>query len=429
MLKTKLNRKIPPPIHPVGALDLPLPTVTHLDNGIPVYITQLGTQDIMKLELVVLRGRPYEHKRVVSRATARLIREGTKSFSSAEIAEHLDFYAGTLQTPFHMDSVGATLYCLTKHFPKLIPLLAEMLIEPTYPQHELNTFVDNNVQKLIVELTKIETIAYRKMSELMFGDNTPYGYCSTVEDYRALTTADLEKHHRDNYTADNINIFLSGKFDDSTLNLLNQYLGKIPKSANTPPSVIQPFSMTPPPQKVRVKIPDAMQTAIRIGRKIGNRKQMDYASFFVLNTILGGYFGSRLMSNIREEKGYTYNIYSANDLLYEDGYFYIGSEVGNKFVDKSLTEIYREMAVLQNDLVGEEELGMVKSYLLGNILGMIDGPFAISDVIRTFVNEQMPFSEWHTFIDKIRHIQPTEIRDLAQKYLRKEDMTEVIVGI
>lgn len=419
-------RKTPPPIHEVTSLTLPSPIVSQLDNGIPVYQTRLGTQEIMKIDIVIQSGRPQEHKRLTSRATSRLLREGTASFTSAEIAHQLDFWAGTLKTPVNLDTGNVTLYCMTKHFPKLLPLLAEIMQQPTFPQHELETFVDNSVQNLQVELTKNDVIAYRTITEMAFGANNPYGYNSTADDYRALTTADLKKFHQEHFTSDNMSIFLSGNFDDSVLTLLNQYLGQHKTTAvkiSTPLSIIDLK-----PQKVRVKNPDTMQAAIRIGRRIGNRKEPDFNTFFMLNTILGGYFGSRLMSNIREDKGYTYNIGSASDTMHHDGFFYISSEIGNEFVERALVEVYKEMEILQNDLVSTEELTMVRNYLLGNLLNMVDGPFAINDVIRTYMTEGLSLDAFPKFVETIRTVQPTELRDLAQKYFKKEDLFEVVVG-
>ena len=422
----QLFRKTPPPIFEVTSLTLPAPSVSKLDNGIPVYQTRLGTQEIMKIDIVILSGRPEEHKRLTSRATSRQLREGTASFNSAEIAQQLDFWAGTLKMPVSLDTGNVTLYCMTKHFPKLLPLLAEIIQEPTFPQRELDTFVENNIQNLAVELTKNDVIAYRTITELAYGADTPYGYNSTPDDYRALTTDDLKQFHQDNYTSDNMKIFLSGYFDDSVLTLLNQYLGqnKTTVVKESSPLSIQGLK----PQKIRVQNPDTLQAAIRIGRRIGNRKHADYNGFFVLNTILGGYFGSRLMRNIREKKGYTYNIGSACDTLHRDSFFYISSEIGNQFVEKALIEVYKEMAILQNDLIGDDELAMVRNYLMGNLLGMVDGPFAINEVIRTYVIEDIPLDSFEYFVDTIRTISPTELRDLAQKYLKKEDMFEVVVG-
>lgn len=422
-----LDRKTPPPIYEVTSLTLPYPSVSHLDNGIAVYETRSGTQEIMKIEVVFLSGRPHEHKRLVSRSTARMLREGTKSYNAAELAEQVDFYAGTLQTPVNLDTGGIVLYCMTKHFPKLAPILAEILLEPTFPEKELTTYTENNIQSLLVELSKNDVLAYRKITEIIFGENHPYGYNSTPDDYKALTRADLIKHHQEHFTSDNCLIFLSGKTDESILKLLNQYLGQ---QKNVSVDKHLPLSIsTQKPHKVKVKNADTLQTAIRIGRQFGNRNNPDFNGFFVLNTIFGGYFSSRLMTNIREKKGYTYNIYSALDLMHHDGYFYISSEVGNRFVKKALTEIYFEMEKMQNEPVSAEELKMVQNYLLGNMLNMVDGPFAVSDVVKSFITEGVDLSHFQQFVEKVRSITPQEIQALAQKYFKREDMFEVIVGV
>jgi zinc protease len=426
-LKDTVNRKIAPPIYEVTSLVLPSPTISHLDNGIPVYETRLGTQDIMKIEVVFHAGRPQEHKRLVSRATSRQLREGTKSYTSAQLAEEIDFYAGTVQTPISLDTGSIVLFCMTKHFPKLVPILAEMVQEPTFPEKELQIFAENNIQSLVVDLSKNDVLAYRKITEMIYGENQPYGYNSTPDNYRDLTPDDLKKHHRELYTSDNCLIFLSGKTDDSILKLLNQYLGQKKTVAiknKTPLSILNEK-----PQKIKLKNDDTLQSSIRIGRRMGSRhNNSDYNGFTVLNTIFGGYFGSRLMTNIREKKGYTYNIYSSVDMMHHDGYFYISSEVGNQFVKKAVTEIYRELEILQNELVKPEELKMVQNYLLGNMLNMIDGPFSVSDVVRSIITEGVPLDHFTELVETIENITPQDLQNLAQKYFNKEDMFEVIVG-
>lgn len=426
-IKETLDRKIPPPVHEVTNLFLPYPSVFYLDNGIPVYETRLGTQEIMKVEIVFMSGRLHEHKRLVSRATARMLREGTASYTSAVLAERVDFYAGTLQTPVSLDTGSLVMYCMNKHFPKLVPILAEMLLEPTFPEKELKTYIDNNIQTLLVDLSKNDVLAYRHITELIFGENHPYGYNSTPVDYRALTQADLLKHHAEQLTSDNCLIFLSGKTNDTILALLNQYIGQ-KKTVAQMPKQSWDFPIQKP-QSIKIKHEDTLQAAIRIGRRFGTRKHPDFAQFYVLNTILGGYFSSRLMTNIREKRGFTYNIYSALDLMHHDGYFYISSEIGNKFVKKALVEIYHEMEKLQHELVSDHELKMVKNYLLGNMLNMIDGPFAVSEVVKAHITEGVDFNHFHQFIDTVRHITPLQIRNMAQKYFNKADMFEVIVGV
>ena len=159
-----------------------------------------------------------------------------------------------------------------------------------------------------------------------------------------------------------------------------------------------------------------------------NRKHPDYVGAFVLNTIFGGYFGSRLMSVVREEKGYTYNISSMLDAFRSDGCFHIGTEVSPEFVEPTLTCIYEEMDKLKNDLVGEEELKMVRRYLLGNMLTRLDGAFNTSDAIRTLTMDGVPLEQFSEMVQTIKNITAQEIRDLAQKLFVKEKMWEVVVG-
>lgn len=205
------NRKKMPRIREVKNLVVPPPEIWHLSNGIPVYETNLGTQDILKLELVFFAGRPFERKKLASRCVAALMREGTKQHSSAELAEVIDYYGGSLSMPISMDMAGMQLHTLTKHFDKLLPLATEMLSEPLFPQEEIDSFVVRNKQRLQVDLTKNDFVAYRKFTELLYGEHHPYGYNSYPETYEAITRDDLLTHFKENYTSGNCLVFLSGR--------------------------------------------------------------------------------------------------------------------------------------------------------------------------------------------------------------------------
>ncbi len=355
-----------------------------------------------------------------------MLKEGTIQRTSAEIAEIIDFYGGTLSTPVSLDTANIVLYSLSKHFDKLLPLVSEILKTPAFPEEELNAYIKNCQQNLKVNLTKTDVVAYREITERIFGSNHPYGYNSSFEMMEQLTRADLEKHFKEQYNVSNCLIIISGKTDEQTLDILDKHLGRdIPlgkqKKVDIP-------DLVPTPQQIKIPLKDSVQTAIRIGRKIFNKQHEDYHGFFVLNAILGGYFGSRLMMNIREDKGYTYNIFSAIDAMVHDGYFYIGTEVGNEFVDKTLEEVFQEIKKLQTELIKEEELEMVRSYLLGNMLTFLDGPMNVSDIVKTIVTENLQFTDFQDLVKVIKNITAEEIRHLAQKYLQKEDLWQVIVG-
>jgi predicted Zn-dependent peptidase len=425
----KLNRKIAPATHAVTSLILPLPSVTQLDNGIPVYETRLGTQPVLKLSIAFPKaGRPDEHKRAVARAALRLTREGTPTYTSAQIAEILDFYAGSLSFPHSLDTSGLTLHCLTKHFEPLLALIAEMILQPTYPEQELKTFVDNNIQRLNVDLHENDTLAYRKISQLIFTENHPYGYNTQVSDYAALTREDLCQFHSEHLTADNCMIFIAGDTNEHILNLVNQYLGKHHTKKSRWITPLSKENGLPEKAHVISPNPEMLQTSVYIGRKLFTRLHEDFAGMYVLNTVLGGYFGSRLMSNIREDKGFTYGINSSIDLMHHDGWMFISADVGREVVDATLTEIHREMDILRYELMPESELQLVKNYLLGNLLNVIDGPLAVSGTIERLVIQNLPLSKFDDLIKEIQGVSIIDIQRLAQKYLNHSDWWQVTAG-
>ena len=420
------NRTQAPPIKQIHALQLPKPERYTLDNGIPVYVTNLGTQNVVRMELVFYAGRPFEKAKLAARSTASLLKEGSKHFSSNQIAEKMDFWGCSLGTPFNLDTSNITLHSLRKHFAKALPIIADLLTNPLFPEQELKAFIQRNKQRLKVDLTKNDVVAYRQITEFIFGSAHPYGYNSFADTYGQVTREVILDHFQSFYKSDNCAIFLSGKIEQKEINVLNEQLGGILEAGTMPFKA--PSVDLNTPEKVKITNSDTVQTAIRIGRRLFNRNHPDYQGMYVLNTVLGGYFGSRLMANIREDKGYTYNIYSTLDPMALDGYFYIGSEVGNEFTEQTLTEIYKEIEILQNELVPEEELQMVKNYLLGNFLTMLDGPFNVNEVVKTIVTEQLNENFFEQLIQKVQAIHSTDLLELAQRYLNPSDLWEVTVG-
>lgn len=421
-----MNRKSAPTIHQVGHLVLPEPKIVRLDNGIPVYALDFPGQEILKIEAVYRAGRPEEDKRLVARAAARLLREGTTRRSGAEIAEHIDFYGGSLSVPTNLDTANFLLFSLHKYAAELIPVFAELLQEPSFPADELETFKRTSIQELQVDLDKEEVLAYRRVTELIFGAAHPYGYNSIPADYTALTRDDLERHFNRWYTPANCRLFVSGRVDEPVLQLLNRHLGQNQKQGLTP--------RTPPqiadnqPHKEHIKHAGSLQTAIKTGRRLFSRHHPDYNGVYVLNTILGGYFGSRLMMNVREKRGFTYNIYSTADAMLHGGCLYVATEVHTGKAAATLREIFLEMKRLRETPVSGEELSMVRNYLLGMLLNGLDGPLNTSDVIKTLITEDLPLQAFDELVHTIRTITPETLQALANRYLQPEDFWIVTVG-
>lgn len=421
-----LNRKISPRINEIRKVDVPEIRLDYLDNGIPVTIINLGTEDIVKMEVVHRAGRSFEHKKLTSKATAFLLKEGCGTWNAASFAEKFDFYGAGLKTTGNMDFVYSTLFTLGRHFPKVVPFMAEMYKTPHFSDDELHNFKQVYIQKLKEELTKNEVVSYRIITEEIFGPNHPYGYNSLPADYESLGREDIVRHFNDGFGVDNMDIFLSGKITDEIIKQVNQSFGSLNKSSI-------PKSYTPAEERqghICIEKPslNQHQAAVKIGRKLFGRTHPDQTPFFMLNTILGGYFGSRLMTSIREEKGYTYDIASSMDQMLYDGCFYISTDVSGNYLDATLKEVYEQMDRLCQDKVGDKELKMVKNYLTGNFLNMIDGPLNVSTVAKTLKLVNLPFTAFEDWLEGIIQTDAEHIREVAQRYLLKNDLIEVVLS-
>ena len=420
-----LNRKIAPKIHSVENINFQHPKEHRLSNGIRVWEVHTDKQDVIKLDLFFRAGRPFEHKKMVARACSRLLQEGTKGHNSAQISEIMDYHGASLANPVDLDTSNMVLYCLSKHFEKLLPVFAEILKEPIFPKEELEQFKQSHKQKLLINEAKVDVKAYRLITESIFGPDHPYGYNSSLEGFDALTQEDLFKHFQKTHTAKNAEIIISGHTNPKVLALLDKHFGDIPTGTDT----VAKFSHRP--EKVvhrQIPMEGVLQKAIRIGFRTFKRDHPDYEKFYILNTILGGYFGSRLMMNIREDKGYTYNIFSSLDTMVHDGYFYIGTEVGKDFEEDTLKQIYLELDRLKEEEIQKVELDMVQNYLMGNLLNLFDGPLAQSEVVKRMRIHQVPFETVNKLVKAIRSIKPSELQETSNKYFQNEEYFKVIIG-
>jgi predicted Zn-dependent peptidase len=220
---------------------------------------------------------------------------------------------------------------------------------------------------------------------------------------------------------------MAGKIPPEMIPLLNATFGTLTSSDSPGPTAI-PVPEAGKPGKIFIAKKDALQTAIRIGSTTINKKNTDYHGLKILDTILGGYFGSRLMKNIREDKGYTYGINSSVVSFNHAAYKVIGTEVGIKHTNDTIKEIFTEIKRLQNERVDNEELVLVKNYMLGEMIRMFDGPFATADSFRSVWEFGLDYLYYSDFAEKIKTIGQDEIIHLARTYYKADDLFEIIVG-
>jgi zinc protease len=423
-----LNRQIIPHFGEINKVEIPAHEQFDLDNGIPVYVVDAGTQELVKIEFIFPAGPVFEKKPLLASATNILLNEGTLKHSGAEIADMIDNFGAYFQTEHSDDHAFLSIFTLNKHAEKVLPVIAEILEDSIFPEKELEIFKKNSIQRLSVNNEKVDFIARNHFRELLFGNDHPYGHHVTADDYENLEREELMQFFKTYYDLRNCKIIVAGKMSNELPELLNRYFGNKESSGPMPKSALFSDEFTFKPAKVLVEKDDAVQSAIRIGKRLFNKKHPDYHGMQILNTILGGYFGSRLMTNIREDKGYTYGIGSGLASNLQEGFFYISSEVGQKVCFNAIHEIYYEIMRLRESLVPMEELQLVKNFLMGSFLRSIDGPFVLASRLKTLILFELEEDYYTKYTEKIKSISPIELQTLANQYLNPDTMVELVVG-
>jgi zinc protease len=417
-----------PQINPIKKLEVIQPILYILGNKIPVYSINAGTQDVIKIDLIFAAGSFFQPRKLVAQFVNKMLIEGTTTLSADAIADMFDYYGAYVHTEVEKDKAYVTLYCLNKHLSHVLPVFEDIIKNAVFPENEFSIYLQNQKQQHIINTQKVNYIARIKFPALLFGEQHPYGAAAETDDFASLKRQHLLQFYESFYKANNCKIIISGKTSEEHIRLLETHFGGsdwISKETIEERS----FEITPSSKnKNFILKEDALQSALRIGRLMVNKKHSDYFGLQILNTILGGYFGSRLMNNIREDKGYTYGIGSGLISFLHAGFFYIASEVGTDVCSKAIEEIYKELKILRTDLISDTELNLVRNYMLGNLMRIADGPFALSDRFRGLLEYDLNEDYYISFVDTINNISPAQLLDLAGKYLQEDAMFELVVG-
>jgi len=421
-----LQRK-QPPVFPVERVIIPEVKLLHLANGVPVYLIDAGTEEIMRLEIAFRAGQVMEHIPLLASTTNSMLSEGSQNYSSEELNKLLDYYGAFLNLSPEKDLAGAVLFFLNKHIEKVLELTRELLFRPVFPEAELHALMKKRLRWFLINREKVSNLASDQFFESAFGKSHPYGHQIKEQDFEMMNPAIIKEFHSSYYTTDNMTIILSGKIHPKSFELLDKYLGEIYST-----KINNEYSPGKPggnhQKEVHIERPGAVQTAVRIGSPTINKRHPDYPGLKILNTILGGYFGSRLMKNIREEKGYTYGISSSVTSLDLSGYKIISTEVSPKNYRATIDEVFKEIKALQNIPLKEDEMAVVRNYMSGEMVRMFDGPFAIAESFRSVWEFGLDNNYYRFLTEKILKIQPDEIIELARTYYKIDELYQVTVG-
>lgn len=423
-----IDRKQPPGLKLLDKLDIPEPEHGMLDNHIPVYLFNMGDIGITKIDFIFGAGSRYQLHPLVASYTNKMLTEGTRNYSSFAIAQKLDYYGAWLNKAVSKDLALISLSVLNKHLKYVLPILNEIINHPKFSDNELEIHTQKDKQDFIDDSRKVNEVAARNFSHQLFGGGHPYGTLLKADDFDKQQAVQLSAFHSERYTASNCKIVVSGKLSKDILPQLNSFFCNIKKEKALGKSKI-PQHIISGKQKQFIDMPSSVQSAIRIGKISVNKSHEDFTKLFILNTIFGGYFGSRLMKNIREDKGYTYGIYSMLLSLQQSAAFIIASEVGATVCEKAVDEIYKELKILNSELINPEEIELVRKYLTGTIIRSFDGPFQIAERFKSLLEYGIDYKKYYTELVKtINTVTPEELLHISQKHLNAENMLELIVG-
>ena len=407
-----------------SSVDMPRTERSTAPNGVPIYTLRSNDFEVVRLSFVFRAGTSMQHKSFTASATANMLGEGTLNMNAQQIADKLDFYGSSFDVNIDRDYSYISFCSLKKFFPETAEVASEIILHPTFPDKELGVYCSKRKQSLTIERKKIDMQSRELFAEALFGKSHPYGISSDEALYDNLTREDIVALYNELYTADNAFIVCSGNIDDEVLNTISRIAEALPKGETR--EVVFPKASTT--HAIHRDIDSALQSSIRIGRLLFQRTHPDFVGMQVVAAALGGYFGSRLMQNLREERGYTYGVMAAMVNFDKEGYLAIATQVAREHRDDALREIYFEIERLRTELMSEEELQMVKNVMIGEILRILDGPFGIADVSIENIMCGQDNTATEQSVAEIFAITPEEVRALADRYLAKEDLVEVVVG-
>lgn len=420
-----LDRTQVPAFQAIQEIRLPTVQSHQLDNGIPLHLIAVAHQPVLRLECVFNAGTWYEQVPGSAFFAMKMLSEGTPSRSSAQINEYIDRYGAFLELNSGPDRASVVVYCLTKFLPDVLPLLREMLTEPAFPQKELDDLRNITLQNLRVNYEKNAYLAGVLFREKLFGREHPYGRSQRPDAVENLTRQGVVDFFERVVRNRPFQIILAGHATENEVLAINRELGQLTIRTDSLPAFAGDAQASGE-LSILAEKPDSIQSSIRIGRQLFTRAHPDFFKMLVTNEVLGGYFGSRLMKNIREEKGFTYGISSNMPSFRRDGYFLIGTDVNKENTQQTLDEIRKEIRILQTEPVLPDELETVQNYMAGEFVGSLNTPFEIADRYKVVLLDNMPADFLTTYIQKVRAVTPDDIMEMATGYLSTNSLLEVI---
>ncbi len=423
-----LDRKVAPPSKLVDQIQILEPQKIKLDNGIDVFALNAGSQEVIKIDIQLEAGVWSQTQNLVAIHTNSFLKLGSEKYSATEIANIFDRRGAYLQLTTDQHDAVITVLCLTRYFNELIEIVEDIIKHPVFPERVVQSMLLKKQQSFILENEKVKVKAQKRYTQVLFGHEFPYANTNVLEDFAALSSEKLSEFHSKYYHSNSCKIIIAGRFSSDHIQILNQRFGGNDWSSSELPEHNSPIIKSSAELQHFVPKENVLQSALRVGKLMPNRDSEDYFGLTLLIMVFGGYFGSRLMSNIREDKGYTYGIGCSYITLPHAAYINIASEVDVDVIQPALAEIRNEIRKLQSEPIVKEELQMVKNYMVGELLRSFDGIFAMSHSLKTLLDFNLDYDHYHNYFNALKAIDSVKLQALACKYLNADSMFEVVAG-
>lgn len=357
-------------------------------------------------------------------ATVNTLSEGTEKYSAQEIAERLDFVGSYFDANIDRDWAVLTYCSLSKFAAETFDIAEQVLLHPTFPEREMAIYCAKRKEQLAVQRSKPDHLSRELFGRSIFGADHPYGITSPAEAYDTLCRGDVEEFYRTHYTAEGCFAVLCGDLSKADIERTMAILEQLPHGEKLVAHIGAPC----PVKHAKLEVEGAVQSSLKIGLPLFARTHQDFIPMQMVATAMGGYFGSRLMQNLRERHGYTYGAYAAMINLDRSGYFVMSADVATEYTDAAIGEIISEVERFCTEPMSERELQMVKNIIFGDVMRIFDGPFGVADVAIENIQNQTDNSYTERFLRQVASATAEELQQVAAKYLLPSSLTTTIVG-
>jgi zinc protease len=419
----------PAPLKP-RALKIPAAVETRLANGLRIAIVQDARLPMVSFRLAFHGGDSNDPAELsgLSDMMAHLLTEGTAHRTSLQIAEEVERLGATLSVSSTSDfaTIGAS--SLAVYVDEILELMADVTLQPSFPQNEIDLARENTKQMLIQQRAQPNFLASERVAKVMFGQH-PYARISpTPESLDAMTRDKFIDFHHKSFASDNAVLVIVGDVDpDEMAAKIERLFGRW-----TGVSITQPSFPAPPTGAARILYvidrPGSAQSNIVIANAGITRTSSDYFPMLLMHTILGANASSRLFMNLREEKGYTYGAYSSLDARRLAGTFRATAEVRTPVTGASLHEFFFELNRIRDDRVPDQELQNAKSYLMGVFPIRIETQDGLIDQLTSVKMFDLPDNYLHTYRDSVNAVTAEDVQRVAQQHVTPDRAAIVIVG-